>query len=58
MRRWEYKVFTVATSAAFTTKQYEKTAEEYEAHLNELGSEGWELVQRADGFFFMKREQS
>ncbi len=39
-----------------TTKQYEKTAQEFEMKLNELGSEGWELVQRIDGFFFFKRE--
>ncbi len=24
--------------------------------LNELGADGWELVQRMDGFFFLKKK--
>ena len=37
-------------------KGYEKAASEFENQLNKLGEEGWELVQRTDGFFFFKRE--
>ena len=55
MKEYEYKVITIATSMTMTTKQYEKTAQEFEAKLNELGVEGWELVSRMDGFFFFKR---
>ncbi len=58
MKRWEYKVVTIATNATLTTKQYEKAAQEFEERLNALGAEGWEMVQRADGFFFFKREKN
>ena len=56
MKKYEYKVITIATSLALGTKQYEKIAQEFEIQLNELGADGWELVQRIDGFFFFKRE--
>lgn len=55
MKKYEYKVITIATSITMTTKQYEKTAQEFESKLNELGAEGWESVSRMDGFFFFKR---
>ena len=58
MKQWEYKVVTIATNADLTAKQYEKAAQEFEAQLNELGADGWEMVQRADGFFFFKREKN
>ncbi|MCC0782407.1 DUF4177 domain-containing protein [Clostridioides sp. ES-S-0108-01] len=56
MKKYEYKVITIATALAMNTKQYEKVAQDIEVQLNELGSDGWELVQRKDGFFFFKRE--
>lgn len=49
MKKYEYKVITIATSLALGTKQYEKIAQEFEMQLNELGADGWELVQRMDG---------
>ncbi len=58
MKQWEYKVVTIATNAVLTAKQYEKAAQEFEAQLNELGADGWEMVQCADGFFFFKREKN
>ena len=56
MRKFEYKVITVPTNMPLLTKGYEKAAHEFETLLNELGTEGWELIQRVDGFFFFKRE--
>ena len=56
MKKYEYKVAAIATAFAVSTKQYETIAREFEIQLNELGAEGWELVQRMDGFFFFKRE--
>lgn len=55
MRKYEYKVITIATALAMNAKQFEKTAQAFETQLNELGADGWELVQRMDGFFFFKR---
>ena len=56
MKKFEYKVVPIATSIAIGMKGYEKVASEFENQLNRLGEEGWELVQRTDGFFFFKRE--
>ena len=56
MKKWEYKVITIATKMPVTTKQYEQVAQEFEEALNALGAEGWELVQRQDAMFFFKRE--
>lgn len=56
MKKYEYKVITIPTGFAMNSRQYETIALEFEARLNELGAEGWELVQRIDGFFFFKRE--
>lgn len=57
MKKFEYKVITIPTEMTITTKQYEKTDLEFEKELNKLGEEGWELIQRIDGFFFFKREK-
>ncbi len=46
----------ISTSVALGTKGYEKIAVEFEIELNKLGAEGWELIQRVDGLFFLKRE--
>lgn len=56
MRKYEYKVIGIPTSVPWTNKQYEAVAQEYEVKLNILGADGWELIQRIDGFFFFKRE--
>ena len=56
MKRFEHKVITIPTSIPLGAKGYEKIATEFETAINKLGAEGWELVQRADGFFFFKRE--
>ena len=56
MKKYEYKVTTIATTIPITTKGYEKIIQEFETKLNELGSEGWEFVQRVDSLFFFKRE--
>lgn len=58
MKKFEYKVISLSTSVPMTAKGYEKIASEFENALNKLGAEGWELVQRSDGFFFFKREIS
>ena len=58
MKQWEYKVVTIATNMVLTAKQYDKAVQEFEARLNELGADGWEMVQRVDGFFFFKREKN
>ena len=56
MKKYEYKVVTIATAFAMNTKQYEKMALDFETQLNELGREGWEMVQTKDSMFFFKRE--
>ena len=56
MKKFEYKVIAIPTSVALGTKGYEKIAVEFEIELNKLGAEGWELIQRVDGLFFLKRE--
>ena len=55
MKQFEYKVIAPAVNLALTTRQYEQQAQELENLLNTLGAEGWELVQKADGFYFFKR---
>ena len=57
MKKFEYKVMSIPTSIPLGAKGYEKVASKFEAQLNKLGTEGWELVQRVDSFFFFKREK-
>ena len=57
MKKFEYRVVTIPTGFAMNTKQYEEIAREFEKELNALGDDGWELIQRMDGFFFFKRER-
>ena len=57
MKKFEYKVISIPTSIPLGAKGYEKIATEFETALNNLGAEGWELVQRADGFFFSSKEK-
>ncbi len=56
MKQFEYKVITIPTRLPITNKQYDEIALDFQQQFNALGLEGWELVDRADGFFFFKRE--
>ena len=58
MNQCEYKVLAPAVNRALPTRLDEQQAQELEKLLNTLGAEGWELVQKADGFYFFKREKS
>ena len=51
-------ILAVVDARSGLTTLDEKMATEFETALNKLGAEGWELVQRVDGFFFFKREIS
>lgn len=56
MKQFEYKVIAIPTRIPITNKQYDEIALDYQQQFNALGLEGWELVNRTDGFFFFKRE--
>ena len=56
MKQFEYKVIAIPTRIPITNKQYDEIAMDFQQQFNALGLEGWELVDRADGFFFFKRE--
>lgn len=56
MKQFEYKVIAIPTRIPITNKQYDEIALDFQQQFNALGLEGWELVDRADGFFFFKRE--
>ena len=58
MKQFEYKVIAPAVNLALITRRYEQQVQELEKLLNSLGVEGWELAQKADGFYFFKREKS
>lgn len=56
LNRGNLQAVTIATSIPLTTKHFEKIAQQFESQMNDLGADGWELVQHVDGFFFFKRE--
>ena len=56
MKQFEYKVIAIPTRLPITNKQYDEVALDFQQQFNALGLEGWEMVDRADGFFFFKRE--
>ena len=56
MKKFEYQVIAIPTIIPIGNRGYERMAHEFETMLNQLGAEGWELVQRTDGLFFFKRE--
>ena len=56
MKQFEYKVIAIPTRIPITNKQYDEIAMDFQQQFNALGLEGWELVNRADGCFFFKRE--
>ena len=56
MKQFEYKVIAIPTRLPITNKQYDEIALDFQQQFNALGLEGWELVDRADGLFFFKRE--
>ena len=56
MKQFEYKVIAIPTRLPITNKQYDEIALDFQQQFNALGLEGWELVDRADGFFFFMRE--
>lgn len=56
MKQFEYKVIAIPTRLPITNKQYDEIALDFQQQFNALGLEGWELVDRTDGFFFFKRE--
>ena len=56
MKQFEYKVIAIPTRLPITNKQYDEVALDFQQQFNALGLEGWGLVDRADGFFFFKRE--
>lgn len=58
MKKYAYKIVALGRGPAFsfTSEQREKAITDLEARLNELGFEGWELVQQAEGLFYFKRE--
>lgn len=56
MKQFEYKVIAIPTRLPITNKQYDEIALDFQQQFNALGLEGWELVNRVDGFFFFKRE--
>lgn len=58
MKKYAYKVVAAGRGVAFsfTSEQREKAITDLETQLNELGCDGWELVQQAEGIFYFKRE--
>lgn len=56
MKKFEYRVITIAMQIANTEQTMEENANEIQEIFNQLGVEGWEFVEEAVGYYYFKRE--
>lgn len=56
MKRFEYKVVFKGMPAVLSEKKNAELAHTFEQELNQLGTEGWELVQWRNSMLIFKRE--
>ena len=57
MKKQEYKVLFKGVPAALNERKSAEWAQELEQELNELGAEGWELIQWKNMMLIFKRER-
>ena len=57
MVQYEYKVVPKVDTAFINAKGLEKLAQETEALLEEMGTDGWRLVQWSGGLMIFMRER-